>query len=391
MKSTSPPRRSLLARVVRASVLLLGLVIVARWLLVDTWKVPTDSMQPFVHGDPESGDRVVVFKPAFWWSEPTRFDPVLLREDGILQDQAEQYLLKRVVALGGERLEIQNGDLFISPGPDQDAALYCKSYQEFGELLVDVWEEPLAQPHNQRLEWDTAFVERRDAHLYLRPVAVADPLPCRYGQSIHSGFVDADGQAVAGSQEVHDVLLEVLFIPQDAETGFVAEMDEGLDQFRFVLHPGRGRAKVEVLHRRPDGLEYPTTAQFAGFVEGQSHRIEVWNIDDTIGVAVDGQVVLTSQHSRVERILGVRRADPRFGVIGGEAAVSGVRLRRDLYYLPGPLGSAPVSLAPGEVFVLGDNSENSRDSRHFGPVAQEQLVGRPFAVCAPWSRMRILP
>jgi signal peptidase I len=33
-------------------------------------------------------------------------------------------------------------------------------------------------------------------------------------------------------------------------------------------------------------------------------------------------------------------------------------------------------LASGGVVVVGDNAERSRDSRHFGPVARRNVVGR---------------
>ncbi len=46
-------------------------------------------------------------------------------------------------------------------------------------------------------------------------------------------------------------------------------------------------------------------------------------------------------------------------------------------YRSSPTGStqAPVAVPAGTVFVIGDNWENSMDSRHFGPIPLESIVG----------------
>lgn len=38
----------------------------------------------------------------------------------------------------------------------------------------------------------------------------------------------------------------------------------------------------------------------------------------------------------------------------------------------------PVEVGEGQLFMMGDNRENSRDSRFFGPIAEELVVGRAF-------------
>jgi signal peptidase I len=37
-----------------------------------------------------------------------------------------------------------------------------------------------------------------------------------------------------------------------------------------------------------------------------------------------------------------------------------------------------VVVAEGEVFVMGDNRGNSQDSRVFGPIETDSIVGRAF-------------
>lgn len=36
----------------------------------------------------------------------------------------------------------------------------------------------------------------------------------------------------------------------------------------------------------------------------------------------------------------------------------------------------PLTLGPGEYYVMGDNRDNSRDSRVFGPIRGDDIVGR---------------
>ena len=75
------------------------------------------------------------------------------------------------------------------------------------------------------------------------------------------------------------------------------------------------------------------------------------------------------------------------------AAVPGdrVRIERGVVYLNGSAQSEPyvrfadarsfpeVLIPPGNVFVLGDNRADSEDSRFFGPVSDDRLIGQALA------------
>jgi len=48
---------------------------------------------------------------------------------------------------------------------------------------------------------------------------------------------------------------------------------------------------------------------------------------------------------------------------------------------------APVTVPAGELWVMGDNRCNSSDSRVFGPIGEDLLVGRAFVLAWPVGRL----
>jgi signal peptidase I len=75
----------------------------------------------------------------------------------------------------------------------------------------------------------------------------------------------------------------------------------------------------------------------------------------------------------------------------GEIYIDGRLLSEPYLRTPASSGNfGPVTVPDGHVFVMGDNRMNSRDSRVFGPIDQDLIVGRAFVRVWPLGRLAFL-
>jgi signal peptidase I len=81
-----------------------------------------------------------------------------------------------------------------------------------------------------------------------------------------------------------------------------------------------------------------------------------------------------------ENTLLVKRAvalpGETIAVKGGQVFINGQLLEEPWVIRQGGMDYPPTVVPPWHVFVLGDNREESRDSRHFGPVPMDQIGGQ---------------
>jgi signal peptidase I len=92
----------------------------------------------------------------------------------------------------------------------------------------------------------------------------------------------------------------------------------------------------------------------------------------------------------IKRVVAVR--GDRVRVINGVLLVNGERQDESYIKVQFPDGSdfGPTKIGKGEVYVMGDNRGNSRDSRFFGPVPIDDIEGEAFFRFWPLWRIGLL-
>ena len=90
----------------------------------------------------------------------------------------------------------------------------------------------------------------------------------------------------------------------------------------------------------------------------------------------------------IKRVIGLPGDLVR--IRGGFVSVNGVVLEEPYISQPDPRGELCVRVEPEHFFVMGDNRPHSSDSREFGQVPRENLVGKVDLCVWPPSRAGVI-
>jgi len=106
-------------------------------------------------------------------------------------------------------------------------------------------------------------------------------------------------------------------------------------------------------------------------VEKVSYKLHPPHRGDIVVVAID-----TSQIPLIKRVIAL--PGETIQIRNNQVFVNGVALEEDYLADVSQRNYGPFEVPPGQVFVMGDNRGASNDSRAFGAVPLEQILGRAW-------------
>ncbi|MHB0976952.1 MAG: signal peptidase I [Candidatus Aquicultorales bacterium] len=90
----------------------------------------------------------------------------------------------------------------------------------------------------------------------------------------------------------------------------------------------------------------------------------------------------------IKRMVAV--SGDRLQIRDGVVHVNGRRVDEPYAKIEKTYNFGPVTIPDDAVFVMGDNRPSSRDSRFFGPVRKDAIIGKAFVVVWPVDDLRLL-
>lgn len=122
-KKSAKPKKSALRELVETVLWALVIALCVRYFVVEGYYIPSTSMEPTL----VPGERVLVAKFLYRFSEPHRGDIVVFR----YPIDNRKNLIKRVVGLPGEKIEITQGRVFVN-GEPLVGELFQRTYYDIG-------------------------------------------------------------------------------------------------------------------------------------------------------------------------------------------------------------------------------------------------------------------
>lgn len=382
--------------------------------------IPTGSMQPTLRGqnDYGQGDKVLVNKFIYRFEKPKRWDVFVFEfpyisvkcencerdlQDVLVKTEKEAYergcsfcntqpvdlsfmrkdYIKRCVAVPGDEISIRDGNIVLKEG-DQ-----WKPSNKTLEAQAALWREVFDSDDEEMMNYLSAFWKgtagfenwKHGSGLVLN--AGQEHALLFYQRNLLRGFGDA-GHKGRGAP------LDGLGAPP-----FVGDVKLSLE---INSVPAKGKLELEISRNYTPHIceiDFATKKIKIKLADQVLSEVVFSGLDKISFARVDGKLVLErGEELQSFDIPGFNANDktetimPKLRYIGDALKIDQIQLFRDIYYykeranfFTGPEESYKVM--PGEYFAMGDNSPASYDSRNWGAVPEEKLIGKGLFVFWP--------
>lgn len=375
---------------------------------LQAYPVRTPSMEPTIEGDSSRGDLVLVDKTADNFRRLARFDTVVFREAS-----GTKVLVKRVAGLPGEFLRIRDFDLWVGNEPDALRRV-VKSPVEFSDLLFDYWSNTRDPRGFASKVWRRERCELGDdGQMTLDGRGVTEAKlfpPARFRKigvhrstawreawnlgwqegSILVGYLDAFDERQASLPACIDFGVALAIADVEETCGLWIDVRHG-DNSWALHYSARGRAEILANGKPLEGMKARDVPPLR-----EARDVLFLYIDGGFVLLVDGvqQFRRDVDVRRATFELKLRKAWNGLGIAAsrGRLTLRSMRVVQDLHYLDqGAYAVHEAYPIPSDaIFVLGDNSRDSRDSRHQGSIPLARTIGKPLAILGPAGRRGFL-
>ena len=325
------------------------------------------------------GDRILVSKDFYLFRPPERWDIFVFKspEPG----NENMNFVKRLVGLPGETVVVRNGQVFI------DGRIAQKPERVQRSLWQNVYDglHKTAADNFWRMKGSWKIAENG--------LLLADPMLGTQTVEFDRPILDDYAYNGGMGQNMVPDLMVAGHVTIETDAGeFSAALWADNDTWRAVFRPSRFAVDVEIKlneklvaqGRIPD--ESPLEFEFAFSSVDGAVRTEVNGLD----AAAFDRGATTENTPLYTRACGLF-----FQGSGSPMLVRDIEIMRDIYYradlarsddsLSGPF---VIDIPVGHYLGLGDNSPISRDSRQWGVIPEENILGKAFFIFWPLTRIR---